>query len=500
MKYITLFTVIFIFFCTSIFAQQDKQWYINDGYGWNGPQDKWDVPINNDYIISRIQHPDTMLDPKARDDIFVIYDDYNYYSSRYTNRKWDYANPSSNTYAISLISERPAKYLYFTNLYDSDDPPAKVVVEEGIISDLRNELPWAQNDPSQLILANHDVVSGKDITLILNNLGIDQVKIIVRYNKLISADYISAGEVVDWSKSFSIDGIFQESPVFEQDWVHPKEFKFSSTDSSTLLIKSDEAPFTYINLRATEKLDNFIAPDGEPSIYYAIFEVLQEDTEERIAYRVERTGPTNDPNELVAVDVCLDCRTAYYQGSFYNDQEASASGLAMSFLFPKHIDASAITFTYLAVAGKRTIPDSLIFDRNKVTAILEKTLGSRLIVNQSKIDTAKVEFGFCMKIRQGVPDSTIANNSPAPIGAHSYFNYGTQYSKTYELKIRDLTKADNNDNSFNRIGPNNCTKCKSLCPKKPEIPCWLLIFLGLGLLSYFIFRRMKIRKSKKGQY
>ncbi len=95
----------------------------------------------------------------ARNDLFIIYENGSYFNSR------DLSSPIPwQIQEIKFNTLNKVKYLYFTNIYEEDDPPQNIEVNNSgsNANDLPNFIP-----PSHTMTSNHDIVRGKDYTIII---------------------------------------------------------------------------------------------------------------------------------------------------------------------------------------------------------------------------------------------------------------------------------------------------------------------------------------------
>ncbi|MBK9720139.1 MAG: hypothetical protein IPO78_00800 [Saprospiraceae bacterium] len=95
-----------------------------------------------------------------RNDLFIIYKDGSYYNSIDLATPLPWTSPEFNFNSTKKIA-----YLYFSNIYEEDDPPQSIRVENQS-SGISNDLP-AHTPPNNIMTTNHDIVRGKDLTLII---------------------------------------------------------------------------------------------------------------------------------------------------------------------------------------------------------------------------------------------------------------------------------------------------------------------------------------------
>lgn len=95
----------------------------------------------------------------ARNDLFIIYENGSYFNSRYLNSPIPW-----QIHEIKFNTLDKVKYLYFTNIYEDDDPPQNIEVNN--LGSNANDLPNF-TPPSHTMTSNHDIVRNKDFTLII---------------------------------------------------------------------------------------------------------------------------------------------------------------------------------------------------------------------------------------------------------------------------------------------------------------------------------------------
>lgn len=174
------FTIILLFMSVSIFAQLDSQWYIyKDGttvkYKGNLTYTNYIPPINSLLLKNETQPGPAVGSNVPRNDYFIIYNDGQYFNSReLANPRWN-INNASDDYLITPPSGKNIKYFYLTNTYETEDPDAFVIpnpVASSFNSAQVNTNPlngaptWGVSQFP--ISANHTLVGGKDLTIIIN--------------------------------------------------------------------------------------------------------------------------------------------------------------------------------------------------------------------------------------------------------------------------------------------------------------------------------------------
>jgi len=117
-----------------------------------------------------VQPPNTppRSDLRGRNNIFIIYNDGSYFNSYlFQDYDWDDSIVTSNPQeSYSVIAPKSIGYLYYTNVYEGDDPePETRVTSNGGGFDLLDVTGMQQNQ----ISTNHDVARGRDVTVIIDN-------------------------------------------------------------------------------------------------------------------------------------------------------------------------------------------------------------------------------------------------------------------------------------------------------------------------------------------
>lgn len=179
-------------FCLLVFQNllsQDYQWLIlntNPKIGYNPTlmtNNYGNVSLNNTGTkINGIAAPGpTNADGQPRNDMLIIYNGGEFHCSRfYPSPIWTTDNPEFKV--TSAGNAYTPEYLYFTNIYETDDPPGIVTVTNNITS--QTLIPTSLNT----IRTNQDIVRGSDITLIIpdtifDSCGVDHPKLNILISK-----------------------------------------------------------------------------------------------------------------------------------------------------------------------------------------------------------------------------------------------------------------------------------------------------------------------------
>ncbi len=196
---ILLVTLFFIIAAKGIIGQTPDKWFIKNGEyitGYSGSSYSRTSVLGSTtkfFDINGVRHP-ALIDLstphiKYGNDIFIIFDNGTYYNSRYINPQPLYANGDPTKYGYNIQLSPPGnsypyfsniKYLYFTDKYEDDDPPSNSLIPPSnsikfsfpiLGSNNPNNLEsiniTGYNQNSNILSANHDIVKGREITIIV---------------------------------------------------------------------------------------------------------------------------------------------------------------------------------------------------------------------------------------------------------------------------------------------------------------------------------------------
>ncbi|HRG32136.1 MAG: hypothetical protein IT264_05695 [Saprospiraceae bacterium] len=211
----------------------DAQWYIQQGkYGPNAATLTPMTPLNSTYplYIYTVQHPGPDLNvmgsyKNTKNDLFIIFNNGDYFNSTdyfkspgdiNVNDQFSAISNASN-YKIEFGGTCPysigdIKYLYFSNIYEDDDPPALARISQALLTGqpvTKTISIDSYNQNDQILSSNHTVVKGKDYTLIVPKRWDSCNAILLKYpedlfyfdkllNPILGADatLLSAGKLV----------------------------------------------------------------------------------------------------------------------------------------------------------------------------------------------------------------------------------------------------------------------------------------------------------------
>ena len=331
----------------------DNQWLVLDNNGKSGYNTGTEQNIYNNGNIGHkiklcgIEHV-VVTDPQvARNDIFVIYEDGNYFNSRDYNAE-NYnpyfflpneGNQDSTNHYFESLYESDIQYLYLTNRYETDDPPRNVRLKNwsGYIS--TDVETFSNSIPAQLMTANHTVSIDKDITLILKNSGDIEVN-----------DTLYTGRIIDGSNNIIEDVFYEVSNVFSSGQTY-SNIDVEDDGKGKIVLKgfsANDPPYIFINLRPTSSLVPY-ASDAK-SIFYL------KHASESIPYTVleESIDFSHDPNFIQVLSTCQKSeeeKYVTYHIEFENTGSIPADKVKISFTLPDYFYEKCITDVTFYVGG-----------------------------------------------------------------------------------------------------------------------------------------------------
>lgn len=175
--------ILFLSICTinilnSQITKVDSQWYVLNGSGRSfgsvsstGEYPYGNLLTNAPFTIHSIGAPSTInpdgsiRTPIPRNDLFIIFDNGTYFNSKdpYPSIPFNTSGSTCFETPIAMGQHIKPQYLYFSNIYEEDDPPQSISVDNiGIIPIY--QIPISNSND---LNTNHDIVRGKDLTLII---------------------------------------------------------------------------------------------------------------------------------------------------------------------------------------------------------------------------------------------------------------------------------------------------------------------------------------------
>jgi hypothetical protein len=172
--FILCFTLLFF---SNLEAQIDCNWYVKNqncasSYNEGSNAFRYDTPIALNFSIDSVSHPlPQIVGREYRNNIFIIFNNGHYYNNRYDTNK---LLGTPGKYGYNITTTLLPRYLYFSNLYETDDPPKKIKVNPStnpiITTSVNITLPDLNKKQStnSILSTNQDLMPGKDVTLIID--------------------------------------------------------------------------------------------------------------------------------------------------------------------------------------------------------------------------------------------------------------------------------------------------------------------------------------------
>ncbi len=323
---------------------QDNQWYIKNGAGCNSSAGS----VNHQFHISNLAYPCTSCHAYARKDILVIYQNGEHYNSRnkpslINSPIFGPTSPHYNFNFKSLYTSSAIKYLYLTNIYQGDDPPEMVGVNN-CTSPCSNPFDFSTTTPVRRITANHDIVKGKDITLILKLDGV-ALPCTLKMHRLIR-------NVTTYPESI-VPNCFTKSTVFQTNFTYGGYLitEPASSDLSELIISNINTKFNsnylYVNLKPSAILNNGnYFPDEANVVKYKMAFELFSNMNTMIDSLQEELRDSHDPNFIRVEKICRKSsgeQFVFYHAQFQNTSLQPQNKLKIGFKLPDILDKNCIT-------------------------------------------------------------------------------------------------------------------------------------------------------------
>lgn len=388
-----LSTVIFSYcLCAQTIAQSDYQWLIMENKGKSGysiPNNEniYDPnnPIKGECTLFSIAHPDINI-PGAKNDLFVIYNDGNFYNSRYSENPLnpDLSSQNQINHNLRTIHGSNIQFLYLTNRYEGDDPPDLVRVAKGLSG--QNTIPYeiGITTPAKAITTNHDVVKGDDITIILR--GSD----------------MSAGSVLTFNKVSRIDGsgmttgtYFEPSNIFNggSSCSNVPNIYNAVSGSITFPSGANNLPYVFVNVKPTSSLPLYY-PDQPERNSKAYFELasIQGGDFSQVLTDTEFILAAHDPNFIELKGICNSGNAYYakYHLEFRNDGPVPAERLSASFLVPPHLDRSCVSVSEWHAGGGQTREGKIVVTNRYIPVVVLDGSGAKVTQKRE----AMIKFVF----------------------------------------------------------------------------------------------------------
>ncbi len=406
---------------------QDLQWLVKNFNGKeNNTYPNANAITTNEFTLEAIKHPNCQCNSKARNDIFVIYDNWSHYNSRLdlvpTISGFFYPpNPADLNHTkhnMRVPVGRKPMYLYLSNIYEDDDLPPPVLAKSGFSGS--NSIPYIMgttNTPIP-ITANHDVIQGADITLVIKGATITEgatlqfkVKALATASVTPSGSYFSGSTIFD-GKFISAGNLIPLSGGVG--------YKFTDLPIPT-------PDYIYINLKPTSSLLPYYpnVQNSSTPTHKAIFEVRAGNGNLN-AEGAEDIIHSHDPNFMQLAALCRDNFEDLYASlhiEFENTSATPANNLKIRILLPSDLDPTTIGLVKWK-AGTNTTPGTMIINKQEVIFVFPEN-SSVLSCDLDKdplSENAKGSVDFCVQIRDNAKDKFGKRGlSPKPASTRVYF-------------------------------------------------------------------------------
>ncbi|MEO5907009.1 MAG: hypothetical protein ABIQ11_09795, partial [Saprospiraceae bacterium] len=378
-----------------------------------------------------------------------------------------------------------------------DDPPEMVRAKSPHGGENPDPIKFATTTPSEPITANHNVVSGKDITII-----IDMVAILdMQANNPGEKDYYL---VFDSLESISTAtaappaaNYFTVQPSFHNHLHHSESGYPTNTysyDASTpqrvKLLYDPAKRYTYINLRPTSAINRY-GPDASGARYRALFRIVDK-SNAVVTQRTEDITLSFDPN-LIRVDsvTCHDNQQmVYYYLQFQNTSETQAANdVAVKVKFPAIFEEDKFEILEWSLRGS-PFPGALSILGGEYTFSFKSgTINSSLEVCASPFDT-RTCTGY-IKFKIGVSATTDLTNISNSLQLENPITIFDGVSYPIEIFEDWMVLADKRSKGWIRPITGNCGG-------EGDPSCWwlwLLIGILILVLLFFILRKRRTNQS-----
>ncbi len=477
------------------FGQPDKQWLIVDGLGKTG----W-IQTTNGYsnvygpgnviqqtvTLSGISHPvRTPQNSFTKNDLFVIYDDGQYFSSRTAlgtqyNSLNDPFYPrlpgqslSQTSHNLQTSHSSTIKYLYMTNIYEGDDPPDLLSAISG--HDGQNSTPYTFGITlsTPIMTASHDVTKESDITLIIPA-GV------VKNGDLLTFNQTS---LRSGSGGIQTDIYFEGSPIFNNgtQFCNVPVIDNGNGTITFTTINPSNPPFIFVNLRATAKLPKYFATDASKNSK-AIFVLNPNDTDsKRRLVLEENIAGSHDPNYVELQRVCKNpavdgSYNIFYHIEFQNDGVVSANHLSVELSLPKKLKAQCLNVSKWSAGGKQVTGTVSVEGRKPIGNTTFNSSGNtpgkgkQIKITFDFDEEATVQpyqkynpgpsvgyIAFCLKIKGRQPSRHVDSNYKL-IDPKVYFDHDA-----YPIFEFYHTKLKKDSNGGDKVFPESVSQCSCDC-------------------------------------
>jgi len=466
---------------------QDLQWLINNNQGKSSntaTQPMVNIygnfPIGSKFSIDSVRYPQTSI---SRNDLLVIYDDKTYYNTRNSTGQLFTTHTSNqiNTQTTHYFNAPPGKtiqYLYLTNVYEGDDPPDLVKVQNlSSFPALPPAINLATTSSNSLLTANHSPVKGKDFTLIVKLLEsyiddsgptADTASYFLEYD---SIKNLRTGIVYRNANYFNVSPVFTSVNSPQKSPGYPSNAYSITTVQGKIKLIPNVSDNLFYNITPSASLDTCY-PDalGNPR-YSAIFHIISS-TGTIVATLEEPLRFAHDPNFLRVDSICQDGQDqiVYYHLQVKNTGKAVANGLSLSLWLPTTLQSECIQITDWNVGGTAVSGNFSYFSNYYQFYFGGASLGVCDTIAPDAECVAYIKFK--VKARPGV-DLMYPGNSLQPSLMKTKLD-GKDYTIDVFYDIINQQKAKygkaNNLNPLESYRPIRSGSCNYVCrpPKKPQ--------------------------------
>lgn len=466
--------IIFLLSISGLNAQlNDAQWYIRPmGFGPNAANETPSTNLTNSALyIYNVQHPGPDIsiggfNKNTKNDLFIIFSNGDYFNSTdcfkdpyQINSSDQFSMPSNScNYGILLSGNYPSypfnlpkisdiKYLYFSNIYEDDDPPALAKISQVLLPGqpvTKTISIDSYNQNNQILSSNHTVVKGKDYTLIIPNLGDSCNAVWVKYPEdLFYFDKLLNPIGVASTSLYSPGNLIINNPFANNNKFNFVNFSTAS-DS-----RYDDTNFT-ISVGCYDQKSGSVA-----------------DT----MYITQSIDTAHDPNFILVkcIEEKKQGKLKYYNVRYHiefeNDGLAPVQQCSLKFTLPPTVIPGTLSIknwyyggasgcTYSGTKFQR-LPTNLPSNLPEVLFVFDKmdTIADyELRPITSPVSKRRAFVEFCVQIKK---NSDHTNCSLKPTDCSTYFD-GTPYIIDRYIDRDEANKLWPNPNNFNRKPVKNC--------------------------------------------
>lgn len=477
MKLSTLALTIWILVLNSLCAQPDDQWYVLNKMPRNGIGYNSTALSSSNFQIAGISAPGSPYTWNGnnvipQNNLFIIFDESKYILQDVGNSTL-FSTPSMPS------------YLYFTNIYEEDDPPQAIVVSD-ITTSITPQLSYSQTSN---LLTNHNLVRGKDVTLIIPYNIFRKIENSTLYPLTLE---ISPAIMTQCSGSLPV---LRLQPVFENS-SGTNKWSFQNISATTTLASPD-----YIS-----SIDNIPFP-GEGKYHFINFQVDSTYNPCLINSVVTITAKSNgttissinlkytdlhDPNFIKVkciyikkkpwyLPFCNDRYFVKYYVQFFNDGPRTVNNVVVKFILPEIAISNSIKMDGWYYGGDfDCTTNNYSMDKNKLTQYgnnvsidLSNAADSKLIEQGTDpmiVDQKQFgHFEFCVEVNQD--PRNFALHSLQPLQPKTIFD-GIEFPITRFIDPFDTIPCKDSAAIFSIVRPHTFqyNECNCSCIDNPKLP------------------------------